>query len=224
MTGNYLNWSPSALGADFLATLVQRWHEDLIGWCTIARCLREATHAFTDIEARLGVPELYRVLPVDVHGGLGVPDVAVANTIPVTGAECFNYRLTSNADPTIDEEAVTGEEVTFALPSSVTVVQNEGRNRQRLFRSADQLGDVVTKLAIDRSSSDCDAGSGPELWRPLRAKLEADLDYICVLDLDGNRWFAGFEILDAPTRFAGSSDLDVAFVEVQDYPSPVLVP
>lgn len=219
--GVNLSWTPTALGADFAMTIIQRYQEaappryPVAGWFDVMHGLTESVDQWTDLEHRRGVAERYRRLVKDVDGivSLASPEFEITATGPRDALV-----LTTNQNPALERE-VHFEEPSIELPDRVAVHHVEGRFGFRLWRSTVELGEVweLPLHLLDEL--------GPDLWRDVAAMLRADLPYVCVLDHLGNRWLAGTrELGSVSTPKFNRGTLPATLVEVATTPAVVVVP
>lgn len=202
------SWTATAYGADHAATVVQREHDS--GWFDIARITTEATDTFDDHEHRWGIAENYRVLTEFDDGTRSAPSTADTATATGTG-----FRITSNIDPTVNQAIVLRRQAQITLPERVSVSTPIGSYGHRLYRSTDQLGEVFD-VAISLTG-----GEFADLWRPLVAKLRADLPYLCLTDEHGHRWFVGALPTAVNPLECTVAELAAQLVEVSDTPAVV---
>lgn len=219
-----ITWTATALGGDFAATIVQREHDT--GWCDIYRILTEATDEVTDYEHRWGVAESYRVLVEDTDGVRSVPPGAVTGS-PITKTDTGDtFRISSNAEPTINATMLATEPVTIGgLGNRQITTSSAGRTGFRTFRDSIRKGQ---RLGTAIELTDAEDFTG--LLDGLEAAFTADIPYVCITTLSGSRWFASAEMGDAAFQQVGGPGLDgygllpVTFSVVDLYPTVVTVP
>lgn len=189
----HLSWNATALGVKFLRYELDRSDDAGDTWQRIAQGLDEAGDeygvvTFDDHEAKRNTPSSYRVRVRRIDLSPSDWSDTETVTVPMT---CCGYVLTSNAAP------------------ELTVFYNDRRPRkyqpgrfyqEREFYNRD--GAVVFRgleAPLDRFACTLIIAGDPQLpaatvgraeFGALEAVADADLAYVCVLDEDGNRWFA----------------------------------
>ena len=210
---------------------IQR-EDDYTDWQTIAETTTAevCVTSFDDYEARVGVESRYRIRVVNALDFAGSWSTA-SGTVPSPGVTINGdgnsvLIFTSNAQPNSNLAYVMqwdGEPVeTFAFPEADTVQLQRmfGRNFFVAFHPLERGGEQFTRTLLVNAA----AISLPSLanFHGLRDLAWADLDYVCVRDELGNRWFANVRVPDGAVRHNRTIYLaQIQVTEVADTASPV---
>jgi hypothetical protein len=218
-TGAQLSWVKTALGANFLAYLVQRLHpaafdDTVSGWRTIAKLTNENRQTWTDVEARRNTSESYRMLVQDIFGGLSPFTATVSVTVPGS-----LIAITSNEDPTVNQDLGVKFPIHPKLPESRQLVAASGRSGQRLFRSSTRRGTEFDLTAFLRRTNVAAPTRGPAMWETLVTKLREDLSYVCLLTPYGDRYFIGAAVDGVDWNCPAEVDVPMQLVDVGSTPS-----
>lgn len=104
----------------------------------------------------------------------------------------------TNEDPTLNllffDKAPRG----FTNPDHATVVDLYDTDDSIAFRPLERRGDAFTRaLYVGAGINDDEIVYGRAALQPLYDLTRAPLSYVCVLDEDGNRWYASVDVVDA---------------------------
>lgn len=190
--------------SDFGYYQLQRLDEVDSDWETIMKSTSVTGEAFNDFEARVGILTSYRLRVVDLYGFEGPWTDIVTSTIPepgVDGGECIlNGHLlmfTSNerqcgqinlAYSSVWFEERVQESFNFPEAGFVQMQPMYDRDFFTAFRPLERGGEQFTRTLLVQAA----AISPPTLadFTSLRDMAWEDVNYICVRDEEGNRWFA----------------------------------
>lgn len=185
---------------------------------------------FNDREARVGVESRYRVRVSNVldFAGAWVTGSGTVPTPGVTGAGDANSILifTSNADeeatlayPMQWENTALIEEFNFPEASSVVFQEMYDRDYVIAFHPLERGGEQFTRTIL--VSAAALTPSRLANFNDLRDLAWADLDYVCVRDELGNRWFAAVLVPSGEVRQDRTVYLArITVRQVTDVPSP----
>lgn len=199
-------------------------------WKTIMLSSDPCPSSFDDYEARVGQTSWYRLRTLNVLDFAG-PWVTGSATVPspgvsVAGSANSVLIFTSNQQPSSNLAYIMqfeGQPVeTFSFPEADTVSLQRlfGRDFFLAVRPLERGGERFSRMMLVSSA----AIPVPSLanFRGLRDLAWADLDYVCVRDELGNRWFATVIVPDGGIR--GDRTIYVARIdvaEVTDTPTQV---
>lgn len=223
-----LAWDPTGLGADFGYYEVQRLATDNATWETIAQIPNENMDGFPDLEARIGIEESYR-LRVVLNAGAGGSASYWTDTITVTlpSAGC-GYAFTTNQAPWMSvayPDVYDGRAIRdYQFPETAEVEFRKlyGRPYQVAFHPIERRGSTFTRKLLIGGLAAAVAGVGVPAAGMLRDLAWAFVDYVCVRDNDGNRWFANIRVPDLDAYQDAGNHLTwvtVQVVEVTATPS-----
>lgn len=224
---NYCGYPVSLSGGSIE---IQRRDTIDFNWKTIVQSTGVCVDAFCDVEARVGVESQYRIRTCNVLDFCG-PWVSGAGTIPapgVAGAGDGNSVLifTSNADPDASLAYLMQWEnqpvETFAFPeaSFVDLQRIFGRDFFTAFYPLERGGDQFTRTLLVNAATITPTALAN--FTDLRDLAWAQLDYICVRDELGNRWFANIRVPDGTVRRNRTLYLaQIQVAQVTDTPSPI---
>lgn len=205
ITYNRLSWTTiPASGmptSGFGSYEIQRYDSVDGDFSTIARITTPSVSGFSDFEARVGYPSVYRIRAVNVYdfAGLWSPQVTGTVTAPgVAGASTGLLIFTTNSvqsglsNLAYSEAWNGGEPVEdFAWPESGTVVLQDmyGKDYPTAFRPLERGGERFARTILINAS-----GIPPAVtargFDSLRDMAWANVPYICVRDETGERWYA----------------------------------
>jgi hypothetical protein len=199
-------------------------------WQTVLNTTNICTAGFSDYEARVGVLSEYRIRTLNALDFAG-PWVTGSATVPSPGVAVGGRAnsvliFTSNAQPasnlayTMQWEGQPIETFSFPEADTVSLQRLFGRDFFLALRPLERGGDRFSRTILVNNA----AIALPSLanFRGLRDLAWADLDYVCVRDELGNRWFAAVIVPDGEVR--GNRTIYLAridVVEVTDTPSPL---
>lgn len=209
---------------------VQR-RDSLTDWKTIV--LTRSPGCFiglSDFEARVGVLSEYRVRTLNALDFVG-PWVTGSATIPapgVTVAGDGNSMLifTNNTVPSsslayvMQFEGQVIESFTFPEVDTVQLQRMFGKDFFTAFHPLERGGEQFTRVLLVNAA----AIALPSLanFRSLRSLAWASLDYVCVRDELGNRWFANVRVPEGTVRNNRTIYLaQIQVSEVTDTPTPI---
>jgi len=194
----------------------------LTDWQTVMLSTDPLVTAFSDFEARVGVLSLYRIRTLNVLDFAG-PWVTGSGTIPAPGVTlnapgAGNSVLifTSNASVAaslayvMQWENRPAELFSFPEADTVSLQRLFGRDFFMAVRPLERGGERFKRTILVNNA----AIALPSLanFRQLRDLAWADLDYVCVRDELGNRWFATVIVPDGVVQ--GDRTIYLAEIEV----------
>jgi len=219
--------NPASL-ADGKIEIQRRDH--VTDWQTIMLSSGVCVNEFCDVEARVGVESEYRIRMINVLDFTG-PWVTGSATLPapgVAGAGDGNSVLifTSNAATASSLAYVMQWEndpiETFAFPEAnfVQLQRMFGKDYFTAFYPLERGGTQFTRTLLVNA-----AAISPTLlpnFDDLRDLAWAQLDYVCIRDELGNRWFANVRVPDGVVRRDRTIYLaQIQVTQVTDTASPV---
>lgn len=209
---------------------VQRYDSITAAWQTIMLSSTPCPHSFSDFEARVGVQSQYRIRTLNALDFAG-PWVTGAATIPAPGVTVggdANSLLifTSNQSPgaslayTMQWDGQPIEQFSFPESNTVQLQRMFGKNFFTAFHPLERGGEEFERTLLVNSA----AISLPSLanFRGLRDLAWADLNYVCIRDELGNRWFANVRVPSGEVRLDRTIYIaKISVVEVSDTATPV---
>lgn len=240
VTGSLTNPMPLTIGVDDFTVVptalvdasyeIQRMDEVDTEWQTVLNTTNLCVNSFADYEARVGVISWYRMRVLNALDFAG-PWVTGSATIPSPGVAVARGAssvliFTSNAQPdsnlayVMQWEGQPAELFSFPEADTVTLQRLFGRDFFLAMRPLERGGERFTRTLLVNNA----AIALPSLadFRELRDLAWADLDYVCVRDELGNRWFATIIVPEGAVR--GDRTIYLAQIEVietTNVPSPV---
>lgn len=230
-----LSWS--AFPADACGDAAE-WHIDRRDnggdWFRIAEIVDGNAVSFDDYEVlRYGTVD-YRLRVRRVDGAVSPWSTSVQVT---TASTCCGYVFTSNHEPGLTVWYDDLAPRTYDFVDNRTAVQLQGRDGSVVFGELEDRFESITVTLLvaaegGRGGTTAAYPDGRRAFDPLLIlagnKLDPDtgtkvaLPYVCVLDNDGNRWFASV-VVRSGTRDAVGGEaytLDAVITEVTQTPSP----
>lgn len=199
-------------------------------WQTIMLSAGPCVGSFRDYEARVGVLSQYRLRTLNALDFAG-PWVTGSATVPspgvtLTGDGNSVLILTSNEQPTanlayvmqFDNQPV--EMFMFPETDTVQLQRLFGKDFFTAFHPLERGGEQFTRTLLINAA----AISLPSLanFRSLRDLGWASLNYVCVRDELGNRWFANVLVPDGSVRMNRTIYLvEIRVTEVTSTPTPI---
>lgn len=233
---DYVELTWTALGASSVLVTggsieLQRSDEVDETWHTIMRTEDLTTSTFQDFEARVGVSTLYRIRTVNVLDFAGSWVTGAAVSIPAPGVDVGGdgnsvLIFTTNEDPTSNLAYVMqweGEPIeTFAFPEAdeVQLQRMYGKNYFTAFHPLERGGEQFTRTILVNAA----AIPTPSLANvhDLRDLAWASVNYVCVRDELGNRWFANVRVPDDAVRLNRTVYMaQIQVSEVTGTPTPI---
>ncbi|HLN64585.1 MAG TPA: hypothetical protein VK464_23930 [Symbiobacteriaceae bacterium] len=207
-------------------------------WATIMMSDTQAITGFADYEARVGILSSYRIRQIDVYDFAGNWSATVTATIPspgITGgcvSDGHSLIFTSNerqdgsinlAYSSVWEGSGATVEESFSFPEAGFTQLQAMYNRDffTAFRPLERGGEQFTRTVLVQAA----AISPPTLgdFTALRDMAWDTVNYICVRDEDGNRWFATVLVPQGRVKLNRSLYFaQVTVIEVTDTPTPVV--
>jgi hypothetical protein len=209
---------------------IQRMDTEDTEWQTILDTGSLCVTGFKDLEARVGVQSWYRARLCNMLDFCG-PWVSGAGTIPapgvtVSGDGNSTLIFTSNASPLSSLAYTTvweGKPVeTFVFPEAdtQTLQRMYGRDFQVAFRPLERGGEQFDRVILVQAAAITLESLAN--FNELRDLAWADLDYVCVRDELGNRWFANVLVPSGTVQRNRRLYLaQIRVTEVTNTPSPV---
>jgi hypothetical protein len=226
-----LDWTPTALGADFGYYQIERDDDDT-GYQCIAEGTDEDSETYTDWESIRGEPAVYRMRAI--RGGDWIPS-AYTSTATATadpyGAEVVFASNWLQAAIAVNHEP----EQTWPQPTNDGVLQLAGRDYQFFFQEAENRGDggadgftipVVVYSGFPGQNNP--TPDGRAAFGPLIDYLRDYAPYIAILLSDGSRWYGRARVDEASISYsqdaAGQYTADVQVWVTQAEPTPAEIP
>lgn len=198
MTIHYaqISWCEST-DPDFAAYLIERQDDVTEGYKLIARITSAAVTGFGDYEGRRNTTASYRMQVQRLDGATSFyTDVETATPV----WEQCGYQLTTNEDPSLNLEYMDSPDRVYEFPDPVQEWELYDRDFSVLFRQTEDRGTIFTInfwLYMDgtpATNNVPDDLRGFLAFHALRELVRADVSYVCVLDQDGNKWFASLRM------------------------------
>lgn len=234
---NQLTWTPGEDAEDPALNYgyeIQRMDTVETDWQTIMLSSSPLVDTFNDFEARIGVETCYRIRTINDYGFYSdwvEFDCTVIEepgiVIGCEGGHILTFTSNERQDGSINlayssvwfEQRV---EETFTFPEAgfVTLQPMYDRDYFVAFRPTERGGESFNRTVLVQA-----AAIDPETlgdFRSLRDMAWENVNYICVRDEDGNRWFASIGVPSG--RVLNNRRLYLApvqIVEVTDTPTPV---
>lgn len=232
-----LTWPTLAMSATgFGAFELQRWDAPTDEWHTIMSASSPTATGFNDYEARVGVASAYRIRVLNLYRFAGAWSAQVSGLIEAPGAvvECIDdsepigvlhfttnevQSGASNLSYVMTFGRSADEQFAFPEASRSQLRWQHGRNFQVAYRPDERGGEAFSRQMLIQAA----AGTADTLShiRSLSDLAWADLDYVCVRDDRGNRWFANVNVpggaLSQMTHFVAQVDI----TEVTQTPTEV---
>lgn len=203
-----IEWDATAVGAEHDATEIARYDDraliDSFGYQQIADLADEAEVAYYDGESRRGVDTTYKVRSRRTDGS--VSDWS-AETTPVStpATDCGEPTWWFVSNEITDDAWVGGQQYTddeWGTPPQAVVLEFEGRDGAVAFLPIedplDEFDMAVALYWTDNQLPDAFLTDPPTTGRAAFNKLVAlarsSLSYVCILDNEGNRWFANIQV------------------------------
>lgn len=233
---NKINWSESSMQVTGFGGYELQRSDDYTEWKTIMLSTNRSITSFNDYESRVGVESRYRIRQLNVLNFAGFWSLTGSATITGLGADvpaCGDGKsglllFTSNehqdgssnlAYPPVWESGVN-EDFENVESNNVEIHRFHDRDYQTAFHGTERGGD-----AFNRTLLLTNAGVGGPSHRVPRSILDlawSDLDYVCVRDDVGDRWFAHIAIPNSSMRRNRKIQMvELAVIEVTDTPTQV---
>lgn len=195
---NQLNWAPVTGSYSYE---IQRYDVVDGDFTTIMLASSAAVTGFSDYEARVGLPSVYRIRTVNLYDFAGLWSTQVTGTVPspgVAGADTALMLFTTNArqDGSSNlaysaawESGRPSED--YAWPEAGTVVLQDmfDKDYPTAFRPLERGGERFARQILVNA-----AGIPPATlargFENLRNMAWDTVPYICVRNEDGERWYA----------------------------------
>lgn len=232
----HLSWTVTVLGATFLRYEIDRSDDGGVTWNNVAQLTAESLNYWDDYEGLRGVLESYRirVVRIDLTGSV------YSSTVTATcNAEYCELIFTTNnqkaltvayghpAQGSYSGSVSSGNGSYTMLDSGAMVLTSMyGRNRQVAFVPTERLGVTFdTDIYINWVATPLHTGIAA--FNALRALAEAQgltIPYVCVLDHEGNRFYAALQVKIGLAQQPGNQQVaTVTITEVRDSPLAVVV-
>lgn len=235
---NQISWSaissPPQSGFGFYE--LQRSDSVDSEWQTIMEASSITGSSFNDFEARVGIDTLYRIRAVDVYGFYGSWSSEISATITEPGVtigcrgdghlliftsnenQCGDYTLAYSNAWESGEQVV--EDFTFPEAGFTQLQPMYDRDYFTAFRPTERGGEQFQRNILVQAA----AISPPTLgdFQSLRDMAWDNVNYVCVRDEEGNRWFANVTVPSG--RVMRNRNIYMAPVQVREVtatPTPV---
>ncbi len=225
---SYDDYSLSPSTWTFGAYELQRF-DPATDWQTIMSASSPAVSGFSDYEARVGQPSVYRIRATNLYDFAGTWSAAATGTVPSPGVSVScdtgdtgsgTLIFTSNSEQSGSANLAyvmqfdrTVEEA-FAFPEAGTskLRRRYQKDYFTAFRPTERGGEQFSRIILVQGA----AGAIPNMAniRSLRDLAWDDLPYVCVRDELGNRWFSNVLVPDVniAQRAAYYARVDIAEV------------
>lgn len=220
-----------AAGLPFVDTYLEVQRRDpLTDWQTIMLSSSICAHSFVDIEARVGQLSEYRIRTLNALDFAG-PWVTGSGTIAAPGVTVggdgnslliftSNQSVAASLAYTMQFEGQPVEQFVFPEVDTLQLQRMFGKNFLTAFHPLERGGEQFTRVVLVNAA----AVALPSLgnFRSLRDLGWASLNYVCVRDELGNRWFANVAVPEGTVRMNRTVYLaEVRVTEVTDTATPV---
>lgn len=226
-----LTWSAQSFlpVTGFGGYTLQRYDTITGDWQTIMDATSPTVTGFRDFEARVGVESQYRIRTYNALDFYG-PWVTGAATIPAPGVEGTATSslliFTTNEDPdaslayTMQWESQPVENFLFPEADEVILQRAFGRDYFIGFHPLERGGEQFTRTLLVNAASVTPTTLAN--FTGLRDLAWADVNYVCVRDELGNRWFANVLVSEGTVRSDRTVYLaPVRVAQVTDTPTPI---
>lgn len=205
-------------------------------WHTIMKCTDPSITSFNDYEARIGIVSSYRIRQVDLYEFPSPWSTTLTHELDdpgIEGGDCvleghiLVFTSNEHQDGAVNlayasvwmDQQVT-EDFRFPEANFVQLQTMYDKNFFTAFRPTERGGEAFTRTLLVQA-----AAIAPETladFRSLRDMAWDSVNYICVRDEDGNRWFATVLVPDGRVlRDRRLYLASVGITEVTDTPTPV---
>jgi hypothetical protein len=206
---NSLSWTKTSLGASFYA--YELWRNDTGTFVQIASITNENTVTFKDYEALRNTNAQYEIRVRRTDGA--VSDLSTPTSSVQALMASGRIGFVSNELPVAQYvEAVDLTPRQYTFPERAQTHEMYGRTGAVTFKATETQGDAfVVKLLLAAQGgvdglTTTPSTPGRAVFEPIRALTRAQASYICVLDSDGNRWYASISVgpqrTDAGAKFS----------------------
>ena len=229
--GLSLTWAPFVTGGALTEGHLEIQRRDsLTDWQTVMYASRVNTASFIDVEARVGQLTEYRMRTLNALDFAG-PWVTGSGTIAAPGVTVggdgnslliftSNQSITASLAYTMQFEGQPVEQFVFLEVDTLQLQRMFGKNFLTAFHPLERGGEQFTRVVLVNAA----AVALPSLgnFRSLRDLGWASLNYVCVRDELGNRWFANVAVPEGTVRMNRTVYLaEVRVTEVTDTATPV---
>lgn len=197
----HVTWNPTALGGSFAAYELVRDDQDGHPRL-IAEIRTEATTAYDDWDARLGVAETYRLRVRHTNGSTSLQTATAAGTIPVSALT--GWQFTTAEQPSLGVETHLAGPAAYQFPRDETIRELYGRDGAVVFRGLEDRFDDFT-ITADLFTDDDRVERDRALYDALLELARADVPYVCVRSPFGRRWFASLLVSGATSVLGGAA-------------------
>lgn len=203
---------------------------------SVAEIVNGTVASFNDFEARVGIESEYQIRIVDDYGFYGDWSTTLTETISAPGVvigcldeghlliftsnenQCGDYTLAYST--TWEAGARVEEDFVFPEAGFTQLQPMYDRDYFTAFRPSERGGEQFTRTLLVQAA----AISAPTLgdFQSLRDMAWDNVNYVCVRDEDGNRWFANVVVPGG--RVMRNRRLYMAPVQIRqvtDVPTPV---
>lgn len=204
-------------------------------WKTIMSASTPTISGFNDFEARIGLLSSYRIRGVNVRDFAGAWSPTVTATIPAPGVSGSQIVATSNIMLFSSNERQTGainlayanawegnvvEDFTFPEAGFEQLQTMYNKDYFTAFRPSERGGQRFQRTLLVQAAAIAPPTLGD--FTSLRDMAWADVNYVCVRDQEGNRWFATVLVPNGSVRrFRKLYMANVDIIEVTTTPTPV---
>lgn len=226
-----LTWTATALGDDFLRYEIERSSDAGATWECVARVTSEATAAYDDYLAPRNEQSLYRLRVVRQDRS---PSAWTASQAATPTMECCGWVFAHNDHPSLVQWYDGFGEHAWEFLENVETIQLHGRDYQVAVRELEDRGDrwkaSLLIAAVNGAATPVaqPSATGRQAFDDLlvlcgnkRDRTTGDkvtVDYVAVLDKDGNRWLASIETPSGVRQEGDLYVLDIVVTEVAAEP------
>lgn len=218
-----ISWTATSLGTSFAQYEIER-NDDTTGYQRIANITTEATTHFDDYESLRNENVQYRMRVRRTDGSVS------AYTTPSSGVNVFDTACTmifvsNELAPSNYIEANDEAPRKYNFPERSQTVEMHGRDNAVTFKATENEGDDLTVRLLLYGNFDDSDGSvsavtaalqGRQAFEAIRALSRANCSYVCVLDSDGNRWYASITVTPGERDAGSGRDWYFATVHIRE--------
>lgn len=199
LDGAQIDWTYTGTSTRFIAYVIYRsdGFNDDDKFYPIARITDYDVHEFNDFEARRNWTSTYKMRVERDDGALSLWSESHDSTPMLSTCA---YQLTSNENPGYNQTHVDEPNRSYKFPDPLVEHELYGRDLAVVFRGSEDRGDsfvIDFWLYMDGQPYWNNVPTnlrGRQAFQSLIDIIRADLSYVCVLDQDGNRWFASLNM------------------------------
>lgn len=215
-----VQWTATALGAQFLRYEVQRTEDFGATWQDISYgTSAEANVIFDDFESPRGKAVQYRIRVIRADGTASAYTAATASVTPqpfscemiFCSNEQPSYVVAYNREPQM--------KLSFLSAARDELIEIYGADYAVAFMESEDPG-IQTEAILTINFGVNPTDDTVAIWSPLRRLARAPVSYVCVLDWTGSRFFAHLQFPEGDWEEPGFSyHARVVITEITNTPS-----